>query len=83
MQADSPSVNSANPTPHRSSRLLLVVAWLIVGIPAAWGVTQTAKRSMDLFKSPPPSPSATTAPTTIAVEETTAPTTTATTFPAQ
>jgi hypothetical protein len=39
-----------------SSRLLLIVAWLIVGIPAAWGVTQTAKRSMDLFTAPNPPP---------------------------
>jgi len=41
-----------------TSPLLLIVAWLIVGIPAAWGVTQTVKRSMDLFKAPPaPAPS--------------------------
>jgi hypothetical protein len=32
--------------------LLLIVAWLVVLIPAAWGVTQTVKRSMDLFTSP-------------------------------
>jgi hypothetical protein len=47
-------------TPRRTSPLLLIVAWLIVGIPAAWGVTQTVKRSMDLFKAPPaPAPSTT------------------------
>ena len=38
--------------PHRTSPLLLLVAWLVVGLPAAWGVTQTVKRSMDLFTSP-------------------------------
>jgi hypothetical protein len=55
MQAD-----DAPRAPHRSSRSLLILAWLIVGIPAAWGVTQTAKRSMDLFTAPIPAP--TTAP---------------------
>jgi hypothetical protein len=30
----------------------LVVAWLIVGAPAAWGVTQTLKQSLKLFQSP-------------------------------
>jgi hypothetical protein len=43
------------PPPHpRTSPLLLIVAWLVVGIPAAWGVSQTVMRSLDLFKSPPP-----------------------------
>ena len=42
-----------------TSPLLLIVAWLVVGIPAAGGVSQTVMRSLDLFKSPPP-----TAPTT-------------------
>ena len=32
----------------------LVVAWLIVGGPAAWGVTQTLKQSLKLFQSSPP-----------------------------
>ena len=39
----------------RTSPLLLIVAWLVVGIPAAWGVSQTVIRSLDLFKSPPAS----------------------------
>jgi hypothetical protein len=56
--------DDATAAPHRSSRVLLILAWLIVGIPAAWGVTQTAKRSMDLFKSPPPAPAVPSAPTT-------------------
>jgi hypothetical protein len=65
--------DDATPAPHRSSRSLLILAWLIVGIPAAWGVTQTAKRSMDLFTVPNP------APTTAPVEAT--PTTSAATNP--
>jgi hypothetical protein len=38
--------------PRRTSPLLLVVAWLVVGIPAAWGVSQTIIRSLDLFITP-------------------------------
>ena len=45
MQPDSPA--------RPPSPLLLVVAWLVVGIPAAWGVSQTVMRSLDLFRSPP------------------------------
>ena len=41
----------------RTSPMLLIVAWLVVGIPAAWGVSQTVMRSLDLFKSPPTSAS--------------------------
>jgi hypothetical protein len=39
---------------RRTSPLLLIVAWLIVGIPAAWGVSQTVTRSMDLFRTTTP-----------------------------
>jgi hypothetical protein len=59
MPAADDAVQNATPAPHRTSPLLLIVAWLVVGIPAAWGVSQTVMRSLDLFKSPPP-----TAPTT-------------------
>jgi hypothetical protein len=44
--------------PRRTSPLLLIVAWLFVGIPAAWGVSQTVVKSMELFTSPPPAPTA-------------------------
>ena len=44
----------------RTSPLLLTVAWLVVGITAAWGVSQTVMRSMDLFT--PPATSAATVP---------------------
>jgi hypothetical protein len=73
MPVDSQGVDYATPTPHRSSAPLLFIAWLIVGVPAAWGVTQTVKRSMDLFTAPNP------APTTAPMEAT--PTTTRTTNP--
>jgi hypothetical protein len=33
-------------------KLKLIVVWLIVGIPAAWGVTQTFKQSLKLFVAP-------------------------------
>jgi hypothetical protein len=49
--------------PRRTSPLLLIVAWLVVGVPAAWGVSQTVMRSMDLFISPAAQP--TTAPATL------------------
>ena len=38
----------------RTSPALLIVAWLIVLIPAAWGVSQTVSKSMDLFRVPAP-----------------------------
>jgi hypothetical protein len=34
---------------HRTPAIVVAVAWLFVGIPAAWGVKQTFMRSMDLF----------------------------------
>lgn len=30
--------------------LKLLLAWLLVGIPLAWGVWQVFKKSLDLFK---------------------------------
>ncbi len=33
----------------RSSAALLLVAWLFVGIPLVWGVTQTLFKAMALF----------------------------------
>ncbi len=60
MQPASPPIDYRAPEPPRTSPLLLIVAWLVVGIPAAWGVSQTVMRSMDLFTSPPPA----TAPST-------------------
>ena len=39
--------------------LLIVLAWAVVGVPLAWGVTQTVKTSLALFRSPPPAAAAT------------------------
>jgi hypothetical protein len=36
-------------TEHKSSTLLLILCWLIVGLPAAWGVEQTVVKSAALF----------------------------------
>jgi hypothetical protein len=43
-----------NYEPKRTRRpiLTLVLAWLIVLAPAAWGVTQTFKQSLKLFTAP-------------------------------
>ena len=43
----------ANPEATRrqkaKTRLMLVVAWLWVGVPLAWGVLQTVRKSLALF----------------------------------
>ena len=46
-----------SPTPDadpksRSSPAMLVIAWLLVGVPLAWGVSQTMIQSASLFRSP-------------------------------
>ncbi len=33
-----------------SNTLLLLISWLWVGVPLAWGVSQTIKTSLALFK---------------------------------
>ncbi|HTL27672.1 MAG TPA: hypothetical protein VL282_00560 [Tepidisphaeraceae bacterium] len=45
---------------HRTSPVVIAIAWLIVAIPAAWGVSQTVLKSVDLFRGPPPGPTTTT-----------------------
>ena len=37
-------------TEHRTPRMVLIGAWLIVGLPAMWGVGQTIYKSLDLFR---------------------------------
>ena len=61
MQPGNPPVDYATPSPpgQRTPPLLVAVAWLVVGIPAAWGVSQTVMRSLDLFRSQPAAPAAT------------------------
>lgn len=44
-------MNDQNPkTP--SSKALLVTVWLIVALPALWGVSKTVETSMKLFHTP-------------------------------
>ena len=42
----------ADNAPRRTPLPLLVFAWLVVGIPAGWGVYQTVLKSMALFAPP-------------------------------
>ncbi len=57
MQPDSARIDNRidlqSAAPRTTSPLLLIAAWLVVGVPAAWGVSQTVMRSMDLFRSTP------------------------------
>lgn len=41
---------SMTPNDGRSSPVSVALAWLAVGIPLAWGVSQTIIKSMALFK---------------------------------
>ena len=42
------------PETKTTSPLLIVAAWLVVGIPASWGVYNTALNAKKLFVAPPP-----------------------------
>jgi hypothetical protein len=42
----------------KTSIATLIMAWVIVALPAAWGITTTIQKSMALFHSPPPAMSA-------------------------
>jgi hypothetical protein len=44
-----PSPRSDNETPH-SSPVTIAAAWLIVLLPAAWGIYLTAMRAAKLFQ---------------------------------
>lgn len=35
-----------------TSRLVIAAAWMVVSIPAAWGVSQTISTSIKLFQTP-------------------------------
>jgi hypothetical protein len=39
--------------PQKSSPALILLAWLLVGIPLGWGVYNTLLSSMKLFQAPP------------------------------
>ena len=47
----------------KSSPALVGLAWLVVVVPTAWGLSKTVQNAMKLFTSPPP---AVTAPATAA-----------------
>ena len=36
--------------PARGQTVLVAIAWIYVGIPLAWGVTQTVLKSIALFR---------------------------------
>jgi hypothetical protein len=36
--------------PGGGNTVLLIVSWLWVGIPLAWGVLETVSKSMDIFR---------------------------------
>lgn len=42
--------NAGTPTAETSSTGALVIAWLFVGIPLIWGVSQTFLKALTLFK---------------------------------
>ena len=46
-------MESINTTPAKRSTVALIVAWMIVAVPAAWGVSQTIHKSLALFTSIP------------------------------
>jgi hypothetical protein len=52
--------HSSKPIPAGGKQLVaLVISWAIVGIPAAWGVAQTVRKSVPLFTAPAAHPAAT------------------------
>jgi hypothetical protein len=38
----------------KSSPALILLAWLVVSVPAAWGVYNTGKNALKLFQPPAP-----------------------------
>ena len=43
----------ASPGRARGTQLIaLIISWAIVGVPAAWGVAQTVRKSIPLFTRP-------------------------------
>ncbi|MEO6444813.1 MAG: hypothetical protein ABIZ91_18185 [Gemmatimonadaceae bacterium] len=48
------SAHHEQPAPDRNGssgeRMKLIVAWVVVGVPAAWGVAQVVLKSMALFR---------------------------------
>jgi hypothetical protein len=61
-----PPASASDPHGYASSTnpALIAAAWLLVGVPLIWGVSQTFLKSLDLFRAPaaPAVKSAATAP---------------------
>jgi hypothetical protein len=49
-------MNDVKTVPAKRSVSRLIAAWLIVSVPAAWGISQTIHRSLALFNSTQPAP---------------------------
>jgi hypothetical protein len=41
-------------TEKKSSAIIILLAWIVVGLPAGWGIYNTARNSMKLFQQSPP-----------------------------
>ena len=41
-------------TEKKSSVIIILLAWIVVGLPAGWGIYNTARNSMKLFQQSPP-----------------------------
>lgn len=58
------SASGPAPDGHATSPVTIAIAWIVVILPAAWGITQTIKQSTQLFKNPPAAVTPTTTTTT-------------------
>ena len=47
--------STITPVPTKSSPILVAVAWAIVILPTAWGLTHTVQSAMKIFTSAPAS----------------------------
>ncbi len=47
---------------RKTPKVLVALAWLLVGVPWAWGVGQLWKNAQKLFQSPPPATAPAAAP---------------------
>ena len=47
-----PSDSGPPPHPRGTQVIALIISWAIVGVPAAWGVAQTVRKSIPLFTRP-------------------------------
>jgi hypothetical protein len=54
---------SENTNTKKSSPVMILAAWALVGVPLAWGVYNTLLNSMKLFQAPASSVPASSAPT--------------------